>query len=115
MNADPGSLDTSPSKLIPVAQDPDRDADQRDPKVLAQLACNRARAKISQLEQALEGAGFFAGAYAGLLKALLERIYRTDEEIACLSQVFGQLLAPMRNSCSRPTQCLAGDGVPPRT
>jgi transposase len=45
-------------------------AGQRDPKVLAQLARNRARAKISQPEQALEGADFFTGAHAGLLKAM---------------------------------------------
>jgi transposase len=69
-------------------------AGQRDPKVLAQLARNRARAKISQLEQALEGADFFTGAHAGLLKAMLERIDRADEEIARLSQVIEQLLAP---------------------
>jgi transposase len=69
-------------------------AGQRDPKVLAQLARNRARAKISQLEQALEGAEFFTGAHAGLLKAMLERIDRAGEEIARLSQVIEQLLAP---------------------
>jgi transposase len=69
-------------------------AGQRDPKVLAQLARNRARAKISQLEQALEGADFFTDAHAGLLKAMLERIDRADEEIARLSQVIEQLLAP---------------------
>jgi transposase len=69
-------------------------AGQRNPKVLAQLARNRARAKISQLEQALEGTDFFTDAHAGLLKAMLERIDRADEEIARLSQVIEQLLAP---------------------
>jgi transposase len=69
-------------------------AGQRDPKVLAQLARKRARAKISELEQALEGAEFFTGAHAGLLKTMLERIDRADAEIAALSQVIEQLLAP---------------------
>jgi transposase len=45
-------------------------AGQRDPKVLAQLARGHARAKIGRLEQALEGADFFTGAHAGLLKAM---------------------------------------------
>jgi transposase len=45
-------------------------AGQRDPKVLAQLARGHARAKIGRLEQAPEGAGFFTGAHAGLLKAM---------------------------------------------
>ena len=69
-------------------------AGQRDPKVLAQLARQRARAKIPRLEQALEGADFFTEAHAGLLKAMLERIERADEEIARLSQVIEQLLSP---------------------
>jgi len=69
-------------------------AGQRDPKALAQLARRRARAKIPQLEQALEGADFFTEAHAGLLKAMLERIDRADEEIARLSQVIEQLLSP---------------------
>jgi len=69
-------------------------AGQRDPKALAQLARRRARAKIPQLEQALEGADFFTEAHAGLLKAMLERIERADEEIARLSQVIEQLLSP---------------------
>ena len=43
-------------------------AGERDPKALAQLARARARRKISQLEEALEGAEFFTAGHAGLLK-----------------------------------------------
>ena len=69
-------------------------AGERDPKALAQLARARARRKISQLEQALEGAEFFTAGHAGLLKAMLDRIDRVNEEITRLSAVTGQLLAP---------------------
>ncbi len=69
-------------------------AGERNPKALAQLARKRARAKIPQLEEALEGTDFFTGAHAGLLRAMLERIDRADAEIARLSQVIEDLLAP---------------------
>src|SRR5262249_9518056 len=49
-------------------------AGERNPKALAQLARARARRKISQLEEALEGAEFFTPAHAALLAAMLERI-----------------------------------------
>ena len=49
-------------------------AGERDPKTLAQLARARARRKISELEQALEGAEFFTAVHAALLKAMLDRI-----------------------------------------
>jgi transposase len=66
----------------------------RDPKALAQLARTRARRKISQLEEALEGAEFFTAEHAALLKVMLERIDRVTEEIARLSEVIERLLAP---------------------
>ena len=69
-------------------------AGERNPKVLAQLARTRARRKISQLEEALEGAEFFTDEHAGLLKVMLERIDRISEEIARLSEVIERLLAP---------------------
>jgi transposase len=69
-------------------------AGERDPAVLAGLARKRARAKISQLEEALEGADFFTPQHVGLLRAMLERIDRADAEIARLSQVIEELLAP---------------------
>jgi transposase len=69
-------------------------AGERNPRVLAQLARARARRKITELEHALEGAEFFTGAHAALLQGMLERIDRMDAEIARLTEMIGQLLAP---------------------
>jgi transposase len=69
-------------------------AGERNPRVLAQLARTRARRKIGQLEEALEGAEFFTGEHAALLKVMLERIDRVTAEIARLSGVIERLLAP---------------------
>jgi hypothetical protein len=49
-------------------------AGERDPKALAQLARTRARRKISQLEEALEGAEFFTPEHAALLTIMLQRV-----------------------------------------
>src|ERR1022692_4196295 len=62
-------------------------AGERSPKVLAQLARARARRKIAQLEEALEGAEFFTDDHAALLAAMLARIDRVNEEIARLTEV----------------------------
>jgi len=69
-------------------------AGQRDPKALAQLARTRARRKISELEQALDGAEFFTPAHAALLKVMLERIDQIDAGIDRLTGVIEDLLAP---------------------
>jgi transposase len=69
-------------------------AGERSPEVLAQLARGRARRKISELEQALEGAEFFTDHHAGLLRTMLARIDQIDAEITRLSEVIEQLLAP---------------------
>jgi len=69
-------------------------AGERNPKVLAQLARAAARRKIAELEEALEGAEFFTAEHAGLLAAMLERIDRVTADIARLSEVIEQLLAP---------------------
>jgi transposase len=69
-------------------------AGERDPKVLAQLARARARRKIAELEEALEGAEFFTPEHAALLATMLARIDRVNEEIARLTEVIEQLLAP---------------------
>jgi len=69
-------------------------AGERNPKVLAQLARTAARRKISQLEEALEGAEFFTAGHAALLKVMLERIDRVNAEIAPLTGVIERLLAP---------------------
>ena len=69
-------------------------AGERNPKVLAQLARARARRKITELEHALDGAEFFTPAHAALLQTMLERIDRVNAEIARLTEVIEQLLAP---------------------
>jgi transposase len=69
-------------------------AGERNPAVLAQLARTAARRKIAELEEALEGAEFFTAGHAGLLTAMLERIDRVTADIARLSEVIEQLLAP---------------------
>jgi transposase len=69
-------------------------AGERNPRVLAQLARARARRKIAELEAALEGAEFFTGHHAALLKAMLARIDRLNADIDQVSQVIEQLLAP---------------------
>jgi transposase len=69
-------------------------AGERNPKVLAQLARARARRKITELEHALDGAEFFTAEHAALLKTMLERIDRVNAEIARLTEVIEQLLAP---------------------
>ena len=57
-------------------------AGERNPKVLAQLARARARRKITELEEALEGAEFFTDEHAALLAAMLARIDRINAGIA---------------------------------
>ena len=69
-------------------------AGERDPKVLAQLARTRARAKITELQHALEGAEFFTGHHACLLETMLERIDQIDAQISDLTAVIEELLAP---------------------
>ncbi len=69
-------------------------AGERDPKVLAGLARGRARVKMRQLEQALEGAEFFTPELAALLQAMLARIDRIDRDIAALTAVIDRLLGP---------------------
>ena len=69
-------------------------AGERNPRVLAQLARGRARRKLAELEQALEGAEFFTEAHAALLRTMLARIDRLTAEIDALSEVIEALLAP---------------------
>ena len=69
-------------------------AGERNPKILAQLARRRARRKISQLEEALEGAEFFTPAHAALLATMLDRIDHLHAEIARLTEMIEHLLAP---------------------
>src|SRR6516162_1512460 len=56
-------------------------AGERNPRTLAQLARGRARVKIGELEQALDGAEFFTSRHAALLQAMLARIDQINAEI----------------------------------
>jgi transposase len=69
-------------------------AGERNPKVLAQLARARARRKISELEEALEGAEFFTPAHAVLLATMLARVDQLNAQIDGLTEVIERLLAP---------------------
>ena len=69
-------------------------AGERDPKILAQLARARARRKITELEEAIEGAEFFTDEHAALLKVMLACIDRVNAEIDELTAVIERLLAP---------------------
>ena len=69
-------------------------AGERNPKLLAQLARTRARRKITELEEALEGAEFFTAEHAALLAAMLARIDRLKADIDQLTAVIERLLAP---------------------
>ena len=62
--------------------------------MLAQLARAAARRKISQLEEALEGAEFFTDEHAALLAKVLARIDRLSADIEDLTGVIERLLAP---------------------
>jgi hypothetical protein len=57
-------------------------AGERDPKVLAQLARQRLRAKLGLLEEAFHGR--FSDHHAFLLQTMLERIDHTSAAIAAL-------------------------------
>jgi transposase len=67
---------------------------ETNPEVLAQLARAWARRKITELEHALDGTEFFTAEHAALLAAMLERIDRLTADIARLTGVIEQLLAP---------------------
>jgi len=69
-------------------------AGERDPRALAELARGRARVKIPQLAQALEGTEFFTPDLAALLEVMLARIDRIEADIAAVTTVIERLLAP---------------------
>ena len=69
-------------------------AGETSPRTLAQLARARARRKISELEEALDGAEFFTPAHAALLARMLARIDQANAQIAQLTEVIEHLLAP---------------------
>ena len=92
-------------------------AGERDPKVLAQLARARARArrKITELEHALDGAEFFTGHHARLLKTMLERIDQINAQIGDLTAVIEELLAPYEEQLQQAEPMPGWGAGPPRT
>ena len=67
-------------------------AGERDPKVLAQLARTRMRAKIPLLEEAF--VGHFTDHHAFLLRTMLARIDETGADIAAVEARIEELIAP---------------------
>jgi transposase len=67
-------------------------AGQRDPKVLAQMAKARMRAKLAELEEALRG--FFTDHHAAILRMMLDNIDRHSAQIAALDTKIEQAIAP---------------------
>ncbi|HEX2313057.1 MAG TPA: transposase, partial [Thermomonospora sp.] len=74
-------------------------AGERDPKILAQMARARMRAKIPLLEQAFVGR--FSDHHAFLLRTMLARIDQADEDIAALDARIEELIAPFAPAAER--------------
>ena len=90
-------------------------AGERNPKALAQLARARARRKIAELAEALEGAEFFTPELAALLAAMLHRINRVNAEIDALTTVIETLLAPYEEQLQQAESMPGWAGAPRRT
>ena len=87
-------------------------AGERNPKALAQLARARARRKIAELAEALEGAEYFTPELAALLAAMLHRINRVNAEIDALTTVIKTLLAPYEEQLQQ-AESMPGSGQHP--
>jgi transposase len=74
-------------------------AGERDPKVLAQLARRRLRAKLSLLEEAFHGR--FSDHHAFLLQTMLGRIDQASADIAELDGKIDQEVAPFAQTVER--------------
>jgi transposase len=74
-------------------------AGERDPKVLAQLARTRMRAKISQLEEAFTG--HFTDHHAFLLQRMLARIDAINTDIAALETRIEEMVLPFTQAIER--------------
>ena len=72
---------------------------QTNPKVLAQLARGRMRAKLDALEEAFTG--HFTGHHALLLSKMLARIDSVDADIAELDTAIGEMIAPFAAAVER--------------
>jgi transposase len=74
-------------------------AGERDPKVLAQLARARLRAKLSLLEEAFTG--FFTDQHAFLLAKMLARVDALDADLAELDAKLAELIAGFADAVDR--------------
>jgi transposase len=74
-------------------------AGERDPKVLAQLARTRLRAKLSLLEEAFTG--FFTDQHAFLLAKMLARVDALDTDLAELDTKLEELIGPFAQAVER--------------
>jgi transposase len=74
-------------------------AGERDPKVLAQLARTRLRAKLSLLVEAFTG--FFTDQHAFLLAKMLGRVDALDADLAELDARIQELIAPIARAVER--------------
>jgi transposase len=72
---------------------------ERDPKVLAQLARSRMRAKLGQLQEAFTG--HFTDHHAFLLETMLSRIDQASADIATLDRKIDQAIAPFAQAADR--------------
>jgi len=74
-------------------------AGQRNPRVLAQFARGRMRAKVSQLEEAFTGR--FTDHHGFLLAKMLTRIDQVDSDLADLDVRIGAEIAPFAQAAAR--------------
>jgi transposase len=74
-------------------------AGERDPKVLAQLARTRLRAKLGPLVEAFTG--FFTDQHAFLLAKMLARVDALDADLAELEAKLAELIAPFTDAVDR--------------
>jgi transposase len=74
-------------------------AGERDPKVLAQLARARMRAKLGPLAEAFTG--FFTDQHAFLLAKMLARVDALDADLAELDAKLEELIAPFAHAVDR--------------
>jgi transposase len=74
-------------------------AGERDPKILAQMARARMRAKIPILEEAFVGR--FTGHHAFLLRTMLARIDQASADIAAVEAQIEELVAPFAATIDR--------------
>jgi transposase len=74
-------------------------AGERDPKILAQLARTRLRAKLGPLEEAFTG--FFTDQHAFLLAKMLARVDQLDADLAELDAKLAELIGPLAGAVER--------------